>query len=269
MSQQLTQLVKQKALDVGFVSVGITSPNRLVDLPHGWVGQVRQLKTPEEEFSAVKSIIVLAIHLWDKIFHLNVIPSKTDEPKSASRVSSQQVYFFGSEIMKNKAWEIIQLLRTQGYTAIHSKGIPLKSVAVQCGLGWQGKSTLLITPTYGPRVYLIAVLTDAELEYDHPFEQNLCGACDKCLKACPANALSAYQCEIHRCIVYALECPKAPEIPDKTQTLERQLTLRPTPHSYIECSMCMDVCPHGKPAKTTADSPTNTEAQYFLKPLVV
>lgn len=247
MENNFTEDLKRKAREVGFASVGITQPSLLQDLPHGWIGQVRRLQSPEEEFPSVKSIIVMAFRLWDKIFNINVTAPQGVDSGNASPNDPFEGYFLANEIMKNKAWQVIRYLGSNGYDAIFSIGIPLKPIAVQCGLGYQGKNTLLITPECGPRVNLIAILTDAELDYDAPFQEDLCGDCDKCLRACPAKALTPYKCTINRCIVYSLECPNAPEVSEDVQHLERQLTPRPTTHSYIECSICMDVCPHGKP----------------------
>jgi epoxyqueuosine reductase len=64
-----------------------------------------------------------------------------------------------------------------------------KAVAKVAGLGWIGKSTLLITPRFGPRVCLITVLTNMPLPPDMPCEER-CAACRKCIDACPAGALA-------------------------------------------------------------------------------
>ncbi len=57
------------------------------------------------------------------------------------------------------------------------------------GLGWIGKNSSLITREYGPRLRLVTILTDAPLEYDEPFEGDLCGECTKCVLACPSGAV--------------------------------------------------------------------------------
>ena len=64
-----------------------------------------------------------------------------------------------------------------------------KAVARAAGLGWIGKSTLLITPRFGPRVCLITVLTNMPLAPDAPCEER-CAGCRKCIEACPAGALT-------------------------------------------------------------------------------
>jgi len=73
--------------------------------------------------------------------------------------------------------------------ALFWKGaISHKAVAKTAGLGWIGKSMLLITSNFGPRVCLITILTNMPLVPNQP-EKNKCGNCKECIKSCPVNAL--------------------------------------------------------------------------------
>lgn len=67
--------------------------------------------------------------------------------------------------------------------------IPLVPIAQEAGLGWIGKNGMLITPQFGPRLRLNAVLTNALLSPDKPFNENLCGSCLVCIKTCIGNAI--------------------------------------------------------------------------------
>lgn len=60
-----------------------------------------------------------------------------------------------------------------------------KFAAVQAGLGWIGKSGVLITKKFGPRVRLAAILLDYPLVHGHPITKSLCGNCHACVSACP------------------------------------------------------------------------------------
>ncbi len=250
----LTENVKQRALDIGFASVGVSSPAMLEDLPYGPVGKVTTLRSPLEEFPEVKSVILLVFHTWDKIFSLTVDSPEWRGYGLHSPEETFESYYLPYEIMKYKAWEIVDFLRREGYEARYSLRIPLKTTAIKCGLGSQGKSTLLVTPEHGPRVSLISVLTTAELEIDEPFEQNLCGDCNLCITACPTKALAPYSITIERCMTYSAESPCSSDVPHDVREMEKKLVPRPTKNSYIECARCMEVCPVGR--KRNQSSPT-------------
>lgn len=67
-----------------------------------------------------------------------------------------------------------------------------KSIATRAGLGWIGKSALLITKQYGPAVRFGSVLTDAKFETGEPVEASRCGDCRKCVDQCPAGAIAGH-----------------------------------------------------------------------------
>jgi epoxyqueuosine reductase len=67
--------------------------------------------------------------------------------------------------------------------------LPHKTVATRAGLGWIGKSALLITPSHGPALRLATVLTGAPLEAGNPIDDSRCGDCTKCVDLCPAKAI--------------------------------------------------------------------------------
>lgn len=67
--------------------------------------------------------------------------------------------------------------------------LPHKTVATRAGLGWIGKSCLLVTPEYGSAVRLSSLVTDAPLPADTPVTQSRCGGCTACMDKCPAHAL--------------------------------------------------------------------------------
>jgi epoxyqueuosine reductase QueG len=68
--------------------------------------------------------------------------------------------------------------------------LPHKTVATLAGLGWIGKSALLITEQYGPAIRLATVLTDAPFKAGNAIDDSRCGDCTKCVDRCPAKAIS-------------------------------------------------------------------------------
>lgn len=57
------------------------------------------------------------------------------------------------------------------------------------GIGFIGRSTLLVHPEYGAQVRYVSVLTDMPLPAGIP-HQGDCGDCRACVAACPANAIA-------------------------------------------------------------------------------
>ncbi len=92
-----------------------------------------------------------------------------------------------SDLLEDNGYQTCRL----SHPPIHKPTGLYKLVARYAGVGWIGKNRLLITPDYGPRVALAAVLTDAPLEptSDKPMESQ-CKDCVDCIDACPVKAYS-------------------------------------------------------------------------------
>lgn len=64
-----------------------------------------------------------------------------------------------------------------------------KITARLAGFGWIGKNCLLVNPDYGPGIRWTTVLTDAPFEENQKIMENRCGTCNRCVKACPVQAI--------------------------------------------------------------------------------
>ena len=121
-----------------------------------------------------------------------------------------------------------------------------REAARQAGLGFIGKSNMLIVPGAGSRVVLGALLVDVEIASGSPLEHR-CGRCSACLDACPTQAfVSPWLLDARRCISY-LTIEYKGWIPHE---------LRPLMGTRVfGCDVCQDVCPfnHGKDAIRGAD----------------
>jgi len=89
-----------------------------------------------------------------------------------------------------------EFIRNLGYQAIQCGNDTVLSIplAIDAGLGEQGRNGLLITPEYGPRVRLCTILTDLPTVLDKPIEfgvQAFCKKCTRCSAHCEANAISS------------------------------------------------------------------------------
>ena len=64
-----------------------------------------------------------------------------------------------------------------------------KMAATRAGLGWIGKTDLLITKKFGPRLRLTTILIKELLISESvPINKSRCGTCNICVDACPADA---------------------------------------------------------------------------------
>lgn len=115
--------------------------------------------------------------------------------------------------------------------------LPHKTVATRAGIGWIGKSALLVTPQYGSMVRLSTILTNAPLETTQPINRSKCGSCRICTDACPAGAVSgkAWEVGMNRDEFFdAVKCRKTARERAK-QGFGGEITI---------CGKCIEVCPY-------------------------
>ena len=105
-----------------------------------------------------------------------------------------------------------------------------KLVAQKAGLGWIGRSGLLINPKYGAQVRYATILTDIPLETGAELRECSCGICSDCINVCPARAIKdkGEGLKLNDCLALLKEFSKRPNI------------------GQFICGICVKACP-GRP----------------------
>jgi epoxyqueuosine reductase QueG len=110
-----------------------------------------------------------------------------------------------------------------------------KLAAHLAGLGWIGKSCLLVTPEAGPRARFATVLTDAPLEAGEPMVER-CGECTECVEACPVSAFTGQN--------FREGEPR--EARYDARRCESYFRRMETERGIAVCGMCLYACPYGR-----------------------
>ncbi|HEY9846283.1 MAG TPA: tRNA epoxyqueuosine(34) reductase QueG, partial [Candidatus Caenarcaniphilales bacterium] len=239
------QQVKQKALEIGFHKVGITSvapPPQGAAKLQAWLAQGYQadmdwMANPKREdirrvMPEVQSLICVALNYYT--------PHLRPQGENYAKISR---YGWGRDYHKvlNKKLKLLT-----SWMAAQAKGIQTryyadtgpvqdKVWAQRAGIGWIGKHSNLISRDYGSWIFLGEVLTTLHLEPDPPHTEH-CGTCTRCLEACPTQAIvEPFVVNAQRCIAYHT-------IENRAETLPTEIV--PHLQGWVAgCDICQDVCP--------------------------
>jgi epoxyqueuosine reductase len=206
---------------------------------------------PQRVLPGARSIIVLAMNYF-----------QGEQVRRAETAATGRIarYAWGDDYhdpIANKLDKLDEFLRKfGGQQKCHVDTGPIleRDHAAQAGIGWHGKSTMLIDERLGTWFFLAEVLTTLELPPDEPASDR-CGTCERCIKACPTGAITApHRLDARRCISY-LTIELKGSIP---------LDLRPLIGDRIfGCDDCLEACPWNRFAKVSR------EAAFSARPSTV
>lgn len=181
----MKERIKQFAIEAGADDVGIAA-----------VADYQSPRSPDPEsiFPGVKSMVVLAYREVDNCDTDNpqlMMNGRLDLMEFTRSVNYKVGRFlkkeFGARAMTAPASYPLEMSReTSGCIG----DISMRHAAHAAGLGSFGRHNLIIHPELGTRVIFTAILTDLELDSDDKVTEDLCIHCDKCVKACPGDALA-------------------------------------------------------------------------------
>lgn len=274
--------VVAKARDLGAQLAGVATAEALADLPH----------PPSRVMNGARSVIVLA----RRFIYGGVLQ------RDGSARSHHYAMELGLAELEEVALRLMFWLEDGGHPALMVPAsasrsrqedlaadgpLSLTHAAVEAGLGTLGLNGMLLTPQFGPRVILAAVVTMAPLEASVRINRSLClgEQCGRCLLACPGSAVRQWHLDVEACRPYSApydypffrdhvqQIVSEPdpgrkwEIASSTRSLMFWQSMLRGVGVETGCTRCQDVCPVGEDyagrlAARLAGIPEETEAKY-------
>ncbi len=197
--------VKALAKSLGADQVGIASTKVLNAFPPDPLFP----QTPERISKHVKSVIVIVQHIPVAAF------------RAKQNVCVQYIDMLVLRRMDRIAFNLAAALEDRGHPTFVTAAqetdwnykrasygrLSTRHLGIEAGLGTFGLEVNILTPEYGPRVYLTGVLTELELEGDAPITEQVCigESCSRCLYSCPSDAVRHFGIDKRLCSTEAQE----------------------------------------------------------------
>lgn len=246
-SEDLSKKIKQKAIDLGFMSCGISKAGFLEEeaprleewLTNKHQGEMAYMANhfdkrldPTLLVDDAKSVISVL---------LNYYPVKDLFQDKELKISK---YAYGEDyhkVIRHKLKELLSAIEdwvgTELSACCFTDSAPVldKAWAAKSGLGWIGKNANLLSKQTGSFFFIGELILDLDLVYDHPVNDH-CGSCTKCIDACPTEAIiKPYVVDGSKCISYLT-------IELKDELIPREFENQMDGWAF-GCDICQDVCP--------------------------
>jgi epoxyqueuosine reductase QueG len=254
--------VKALAKSLGADLVGIASAATLNAFPP----DPRWPQTPDRILPGCKSVVVVVQRIPVGAF------------RCKSNVPVQYMDMLVLRKMDKVAYKLAERLERWGHPSLvvaaqetdwnlkrASYGrLSTRHLGIEAGLGTFGLEVNILTPEFGPRLYLTGVLTELELDADKPMTEQVCigESCSRCLHSCPADAVKHFGIDKRACATEAQEFGfstilqffdrfiDAPRAEKARKAASRDVLgfwqgLLRVVGSFGDCPRCLAVCPVG------------------------
>ena len=248
----LTELVVDRAHDLGFDLVGVTAAGPAPDLERyqqwlasGHHGEMHYLARRDAERADVRAWVPAArsVILVGVSYFREMLPAALRNDPTRGQIAAYAWSDDYHEALMPLLFQLDATIQaatgrtTNGKVFVDTGPVLERSWAQATGLGFIGKNTCLISPERGSWLFLAGLAVPEELAERQPPSQQrgTCGRCTRCLDVCPTGALpEPHLLDARRCISYlTIELKGA--IPRE---------LRPLMGNWIfGCDLCQDVCP--------------------------
>lgn len=250
--RDISLLIKEKAINLGFDLCGIASSRPLSEreqvlknwCAEGMNGGMGYLSrdfekriNPEHLVPGAKSLVVTGLTYF------------TDKQQKEQDVPLLSRYAYGEsyhDVIGRKLETLLTYIKTlkpetEGRAFVDSSPLLEKAWAVEAGLGWQGKHSIVINKEIGSFFFIGILVLTTELESDKPAVEEFCGACRLCIEHCPTNAINENRTiDARKCIANLTIENRGPIPDDILPVIGRRV---------YGCDKCQEVCPWNSKAK--------------------
>ncbi len=183
-------------------------------------------RNPAQRFPWAKSIIAI------------LVPYSSERPHADANALSHHVarYALGDDyhdVLDRILRDVENVVEGKTRRYVDTGPLSDRSAAAQAGLGWIGKNGMLIHEEHGSYFFIGTLLTSLENDINGGEVTDRCGACTRCLDACPTSAILPNRTVAsEQCISYA--------------TIEHRGPLADHMHldgNAFGCDICQEVCP--------------------------
>ena len=242
----ISAYIKALAKEEGFMYCGIAKALRLEDderrlekwLNKGMQGKMGYMENhfdlrvdPTKLVPGAKSVITFLMNYYPKEQQMQ------DVPKIARYAWGEDYH----EVIRAKLKTILSKIEEKtgeinGRGFVDSAPVLERAWALRSGLGWVGKNGNLITKSTGSYFFIATLITDLVLEYDDPYFKDYCGSCNRCVEACPTDAILPNKIvDGSKCISYFTIELKDAIIPEEMKGKFGDW--------MFGCDVCQEVCP--------------------------
>ncbi len=239
-------IIKERARELGFFDCGIAAAGFLneAELPlDNWLSKGfhsgmsymenhhEKRLNPAKLVEGAQSVIVFLHNYYPE----HSLPS--DSNYLISRYAYGEDYH---EVIRRKLNLItaeLQQLFPDSFSRAFVDSAPVleRAWASRAGLGWIGKNSMLISRKNGSYFFISEIITNIRLKPDKAFGGDYCGDCNRCINACPTQAIvSPRTIDANRCISN-LTIENKGQIPEEFKGLYQQW--------IFGCDICQQVCP--------------------------
>ena len=254
--------VKQMAIDLGADLVGIASADTLNAFPP----DPRWPQTPERITPYCRSVIVIALAIPVAVFRTKLSITVQYMDQAVLRRLDKVCHRLARKLEQH-GWPSFITMGQETDLSMKNGSygrLSTRHLGVEAGMGTLGLDVNILTPEYGPRIYLTGVLTELELEAGAPMTEQVCigESCSRCLHSCPTDAVLHFGLDKRDCAQAAQEFGygvstafmrsyfEADAEGRKRMIRDRNIFglwqgLLRVAGSFGDCPRCMAVCPVG------------------------